>query len=239
MRWEAVVDPLPSASGQVPPGLAPALLVLATVAFALLIFRRLLKGPASRLSVPTPSGGPLPPESNRLPAEDVDRLDASQPVAVLLVGGDHFLGPASVRIFGKLYSKEYGQTLLVSVAVIDEATTDEGAEGPTSFRRTAEAKGMKKKTRLALDPVLASAHELGFKADCRVSVATDVVEELDVLSDEIAAVYPRAAFFVSKLVFQKPTWFHPLFHRGSGDAIRARLEKKGRPITVLPFVGPL
>jgi len=178
------------------------------------------------------------PDSDRLPGEEVDRLDGHQPVAVILVGGDHALGPASLRILGNLYSKEYLQILFLSVGVLDYAAMDGGAERDGSVKGSLEAKQLKRKTRLCLDPYLAIAHQLGFKADCRVSVATNVVDEIDVLSGEIAALYPRAVFFVSKRVFRRPSWFHSLLHNQSSDAIRTRLEKRGLPITVLPFVIP-
>jgi hypothetical protein len=213
-------------------------MALATLTLLLLVLRNTLFHRPPQSSVSPSSDDSLGHESGSLPGEAVDRLDATQPVAVFLVGGDHALGPASIRSFGKLYSKEYFQILFVSVGVMDYAAMDGGAQGQGNFKGTVEAKRLKMKTRLALDQYLASAHELGFKADCRVSVATNAVDEIDVLSGEIAAIYSRAVFFVSKRVFQKATWFHSLLHSRSSDAIRARLEKKGLPITVLPFVVP-
>ncbi|HVR85439.1 MAG TPA: hypothetical protein VMU54_14075 [Planctomycetota bacterium] len=239
MTRELVVEPAASPSGQWPQSPAPAFLILAMVTLVLLVLRNSLSTRDRRSLVTPNSDDSLGHESQPLPGEEVDRLEATQPVAVFLVGGDHALGPASLRILGNLYSKEYLQILFVSVGVMDYAAMDAGAEGQGNFKGTVEAKRLKMKTRLALDRYLAIAHQQGFRADCRVSVATDAVDEIEALSGEIAAVYPRAVFFVSKRVFPEATWFHSLLHSRSSDAIRTRLEKKGLPITVLPFVVPL
>jgi len=230
--------PPPPPPSQEPRTPAPMFMMLAALTLVLLALRHALDAKTRRSRISQSAEDPSSHETDSLPIEDVDRLDPTQPVAVILVGGDHALGPASVRIFGNLYSREYLQVLFVSVGVMDYAAIEGRAGGKGNNRCMGEAKELKKRTRLALDRCLGSAHQLGLKADCRVSVATNVVDEIDVLSDQITAVYPRAAFFVSKLVFQRPKWFHLILHSGSGDAIRARLEKKGRPITVLPFVVP-
>jgi hypothetical protein len=239
MTGDVFAEQQPTPSSKEPHTPAPVFMMLAAMTLVLMVLRHALHAKVRRSLDSKSSNDPSSHETNSLPSEDVDRLDPTQPVAVMLVGGDHALGPASVRIFGNLYSREYLQILFVSVGVMDYAAIEGGSGGRGNFRGTEESKKLKKNTRLALDHYLASAHQLGLKADCRVSVATNVVDEIDILSDQITAVYPRAAFFVSKLVFQRPKWFHSILHSGSGDAIRARLEKKGRPITVLPFVVPL
>jgi hypothetical protein len=172
------------------------------------------------------------------PGQDLERLDALEPVAVFLVGGDNELGPYSVRLLADRYSKDYRQILFVSVGVMDYAVLDQGVDAGQGFKGTEEAGRLMRKTRLQLDPYLAAAHELGLKAVVRVSVATDPVGEIGALSDEIVKAYPRAAFFLSKLVFSKWKWFHRLLHEGTGDAIQALLERKGFPVTVLPLVLP-
>lgn len=170
--------------------------------------------------------------------ETVERLDPEQPMAVFLVGGVNRLEPAALRVFRSTHSQEYRQILFLSVGVYDYGVMDSAVEGGDDADAD-KAKQLRKKTRLALDPYLAVAHELGMAADCRVVVGTDPVEEIDRLSTQIAANYPRAVFFVTKLVFRRFDWVHRLFRSGTGDAIRRRLEKKGFPVTVIPLVLPI
>ena len=237
MTWNLLVQPQPGPP-PAPHAPAPLLLFVATVALVLMMLRRHLHLQAQERrfrmtsSPENPGSGP----SDGLPTEGVDHLEANLPLAVFLVGGDHPLGPPSLRIFGNLYGKEYPQVLFVSIGVLDYRVIESGAEGKGTFKGTEEPKILKKRTRISLDPYLAGAHKLGLKADCRVSVATSTVDGIDALSEEIAAIYPRAVYFVSKLVFQKPRWYHALLHAGTSDAIRKRLEKKGFPVTVIPVV---
>jgi hypothetical protein len=174
-------------------------------------------------------------DAPELQKESVERLDREGPTAVFLVGGVHQLEPASVRVFRSTYAKEYRQILFLSVGVYDYEVMDSGV-GDGGYADPEKAKHLKQKTRLALDPYLAVAHEMGLSADCRVGVATDPIEEIDRMSTEIAAAYPRAVFFVTKLVFRRFNWFYRLFQPGTGDAIQKRLEKKGFPVTIIPLV---
>jgi hypothetical protein len=167
-----------------------------------------------------------------------DRLDSDHPVAVFLMGGENELGPRALRIFEGLYSKEYRQVLFVSVGIMDYAVIDGGVDREQGFKGTEEAERLKMKTRLSLDPYLAEAQGLGLKADCRISVATNPVDEIDRVAGEIVESYPKSVFFVSKLVFEKKRWFHRLLHGSTGEDICRRLEKKGYPVTVLPVVVP-
>jgi hypothetical protein len=170
-----------------------------------------------------------------LQKESVERLDRERATAVFLVGGEHRLEPASIRVFRSTYAKEYRQILFLSVGVYDYEVMDSGvADG--GYADAEKAKHLRQKTRLALDPYLAVAHEMGLAADCRVGVATDPIAEIDRISTEIAATHPRAVFFVTKLVFRRFNWFYRLFQAGTGDAIRKRLENKGFPVTIIPLV---
>jgi len=173
--------------------------------------------------LPHPPGGPL---------------DALQPVAVFLVGGGNELGPTALRIFRSMYSKDFRQIVFLSVGVLDYEVLDSGVGGH-GYEDPDKPSHLRAKTRLALDPYLAVAREQGWPADCRVSISTDPVGEIDRLSTELAVAYPKAAFFVSKLVLQRLNWFHRLLRGGSSDAIRSRLEKKGFPVTVIPVVLPM
>ena len=175
-----------------------------------------------------------PPE--QLPREDVDRLESDRPLAVFLVGGENELGPHLLHAFKKTYKDEFHQVLLLSVGVMDYGVVDAGVDKSIGFKGTEEAKRLKRKTRLDLDPYLALAHDLGLKADCRVAIGTGPVDEIASLAREIVGTYPKSVFFVGKLVFEKPRWFHRLLHPAIADAIRKRLEREGVPVTVIPVV---
>jgi hypothetical protein len=168
--------------------------------------------------------------------EEGDAFDSERPLAVFLVGGEDSLGPAAFGMFGSRYAQEYPQILFVSIGIMDQAVVDAGADGSGNFKGTEEAQRLRARAREALQSYLDGARSLGLKAACRVSVSVDAAEEIAHLSDEISAAHPKAVYFLSKLVFQKPRWFHRWLYGGTSDAIRKKLEQKGRPVTVLPVV---
>jgi len=177
-------------------------------------------------------------KADRLQEEAVQRFDPQKPLAVFLVGGEHDLGAAALRVFQSSHGSEYRQILFLSVGVLDYGVMDAGVVDNDNDAPE-KARHLKLKTELALRPYLDTAREMGMTVDSHVSIATDPIEEIDLLSTKIALVCPRAVFFVSKLVFQKPNWFHRFLHKGTSDAIRKRLEKKGFPVSVLPVVVPM
>jgi hypothetical protein len=236
MSWSSALG---QAGQQAPYAPTPLILFFALFTIALMVFRQYahLSSRSARMQNAGDeellNGGP-----GVEPSEALDHLDSTQPVAVFLLGGQHELGPRALRIFENLYSKEYRQVLFVSVGIMDYAVIDAGVDREQGFKGTEEAKRLKRKTRLSLDPFLADAHGMGLKVDCRVSLGTNPVDEIDTIAGDVVKIYPKAVFFVSKLVFEKKRWFHRFLHGETGTAICRRLEKKGYPVTVLPVVIP-
>lgn len=185
-----------------------------------------------------PRDAQTPDDAILLPREDVDRLDRSEPIAVFFVGGEYALEAHSLPAFADTHARNFKQILFVSVGVADQTLMDTGVLGVRKYRESEEAERLLRKTRWALDSCLVWAHHLGLKSDCRVSIAVDEAEEADRIAGEVAAVYPKAQFFVTKLVDPKRSWLHKLFHADMADAIRKRLERKGLSVTVLPVVLP-
>jgi hypothetical protein len=167
---------------------------------------------------------------------DPDPLDPRLPLAVLLVGGENELGPLSLQLFGGTYGSDFRQILFVSVGVMDYAVLDAGVDPSRGFEGTEEAGRLREKTRRRLDSYLAAARQLGMKADAQISIATNAVDEIDAVADGIIKRYPKAVFFISKMVFRKKRWFHRFLHGRTSDALRARLEGKGARVKMLPLV---
>jgi hypothetical protein len=173
---------------------------------------------------------------NESPKMELDPLDPELPVAILLVGGENDLGPVALQLFARTYGSDFRQILFVSVGIMDYGVLDAGVDPSRGFEGTEEARRLRDKTVHRLGPYIATAHQLGFKADVRVSIATDPVDEIDALGDVILHGFPKSVFFISKMMFRKKRWFHRLLHGGTSDALKARLEKKGATVRVLPLI---
>ncbi|HXX94164.1 MAG TPA: hypothetical protein VEN81_11060 [Planctomycetota bacterium] len=183
-------------------------------------------------------GDPSVQSSGPRPAEPGDPLDPHLPVAVLLVGGQDDLGLQPIRIFSQSQSGRFRQMLLVSIGVMDYAVIDAGVDRERGFEGSEEARRLHERTRSSLEPLIGAARALGIRTDWRISIATDPVPEIDALATEIAARFPKAVFFVSKLVFEKPRWYQRLLFGRRSDEILKRLERRGIPVSILPILVP-
>lgn len=163
-------------------------------------------------------------------------LTPYEPLAVLLVGGEHDLGTAVFSQFFASYASQFGQVLFVSVGILDYGILDAGVDSRVGFRGSDEAERLIRETRRRLDPYVEAARGTGLRVDTRVSVGTSAVEEIDRISDPVAKLYPRSTFFLGRLMRLKKRWFHRLLHLGAGEAIHRRLRGKGYPVVVLPVV---
>jgi len=181
------------------------------------------------------SNKPLEPV-NVLPAQDVDLLTRYEPTAVFLIGGRNDLALMMLRTFAEQYAQIYRQILFLAIGVADASAVSAGHRDWEGYLRTADAKRLKELTRLSLDPYLEIAHELGFKSDCRISIATDPAKEIGLLAGGIARSYSRAMFFVGKVVFAHTRWYHRVLHTGTAENIQRVLERRGIPVTLIPVV---
>jgi hypothetical protein len=171
-----------------------------------------------------------------LPAQNVDHLDRNEATGVILLGTEDELGPRILREFTAKYGREYRQVLLISVGKVDATVWDSARGDWQTFERSAESKRLKSITRLGLDPYLAVAHDLGLKADCRISIGTDPAHELARLCRSVGRSYMRSMFSVGKVVFSSRKWIHRILHSETSDDVRMALEREGIPLKIIPVV---
>ncbi|HEY6928469.1 MAG TPA: APC family permease, partial [Thermoanaerobaculia bacterium] len=123
-----------------------------------------------------------------------------EPVAVLLVNGFSGLGVHTLLSVQKLFPKQFKSYLFVSVGVIDSA----------SFKGAAEVDALKRHTIEDLKKYVAFARRLGFTADYRYETATEAVEKVVELCQQIRRDYPRSIFFLGSLVFEKDSLIYKI-----------------------------
>src|SRR5476651_2578063 len=136
--------PSPGAS---PP---PSLMGLFSLMLAILVLARHLSwNRRTREKTPEPMEAGL--NADILPTQDVNILERSEPTAVFLVGGGAEQDPRALRAFTGTFSREYKQVLFLAVGVVDPSAGDSSLPSSENFGRSAEAKALRKFTRLALD----------------------------------------------------------------------------------------
>ncbi len=144
--------------------------------------------------------------------------------AVILVEGYNGYGVNTFLSLIRNFPGLYKNIIFVSIAEIDSGT----------FKGAKEVEALELSVKESLMKYVQLAQRLGFSADFRMDVGTDVVETASHLCESIAEEFPKAMFFTAKLVFQHETILHKLFHNETAFAIQRRLQWKGIPVVILP-----
>jgi hypothetical protein len=153
------------------------------------------------------------------------QIDRDAPVAVLLVSGYGGLGVHSLLSIQTLFPGYYKNVLFMSVGVVDSG----------HFKGRSEVVGLSRSTEQGLQRYVDFAMRLGFAAEYRYQLGTDVVLEAEQLSHEIRHEFPRAVFFLGKLVFAHEKFYYRFLHNDTAHAIQRRLQFDGLPSIILPI----
>ena len=102
-------------------------------------------------------------------------------------------------------------------------------------RRAEELVHLEQTTEESLKEYVAWAQGQGFKADYRMAVGTEAVETVEEMCRILADQFPRAIFFMGRLIFREEKWFHRLLHNETPNAIQRRLQFDGLQAIVLPI----
>jgi hypothetical protein len=124
----------------------------------------------------------------------------------------------------RLFPGHYRNFVFVSVAVIDAATM-KGVEEVERARASAEE---------ALQKYVALAQRFGLAAEYRFGVGTDVLDAGERICEEILREFPRAVFFMGKLIFQQERFYQRILHNETGYQLQRRLQFRGINAMVLP-----
>jgi hypothetical protein len=79
------------------------------------------------------------------------------------------------------------------------------------------------------------ARKLGFAADFKYELGTDIVKTASQLVESIAKKFPKSTVFAGQSVFQQPSLIHRLMHNETAFAIQQELRWKGITAVILPI----
>jgi hypothetical protein len=104
-----------------------------------------------------------------------------------------------------------------------------------SFKGAEEIAALEKSVHLSLMKYVNLARRLGFAADYRMAVATDVVEGAMNLCREVNAEFPHSTVFTGQLTFRLEKFYHRMLHNETAFAIQRRLQWEGITSVILPI----
>ncbi|PYQ58403.1 MAG: amino acid transporter [Acidobacteria bacterium] len=164
----------------------------------------------------------LPPAPG---AEASTRLDKNVPTAVIMVKSFSGFGIHEVLSIHRLFPRMFKNFIFVSAAVVDSG----------SFKGAQEIESLEDETRSNLQKYVAWAQGQGMAADYRIAIGTEAVDSITEVCRNIAEEYPRAIFFMGRLIFREEKWYYRLLHNETPNAIQRRLQFDGLQAIVLPI----
>ncbi|HEY6844562.1 MAG TPA: amino acid transporter, partial [Thermoanaerobaculia bacterium] len=151
------------------------------------------------------------------------QLDKNAPTAVIMVKSFSGFGIHEVLSIHRLFPRVFKNFIFVSAAVVDSG----------SFKGAQEIESLEGETRANLQKYVQWAQSQGMAADYRIAIGTEAVDSITEVCKKIAEEYPRAIFFMGKLIFREERWYYRLLHNETPNAIQRRLQFDGLQAIVL------
>jgi len=151
-------------------------------------------------------------------------LNPNDTTAIQLVSSYSGFGVHTLLSIITTFPNTYKNIIFVSVAQIDSG----------SFKGAKELKALEKSVRGGLEKYVDLARRLGFAADYRLAVGTDVVESAVTECKKIVEAFPRSTVFSGQLTFRLEKFYHRMLHNETAFAIQRRLQWEGITTVILP-----
>jgi hypothetical protein len=167
----------------------------------------------SLMDLPTPSRGGAP--ESAVPG----------PTAIVLVEGYDGLGLHSLLSVQRMFPSMYRNVVFCSVGLVDSG----------QFKGADSVEALEASVREGLEKYVDLASRMGLYAEYRMSIGTDLVEELEHLCRDLAREFRGSTVFTGQLVFQRENLFTRTLHQETSFAIQRRLQFLGMQVIILPI----
>ncbi len=152
-------------------------------------------------------------------------IDHGGLTAIQLVSGYSGFGVHTLFSILSTFPKTYKNVIFVSVAMIDSG----------SFKGAEEIEALEASVQAGLEKYVSMANRLGFAAEYRTVLSTDVVESAVELCKQTAEEFPRSTVFTGQITFRLEKFYHRLLHNETAFAIQRRLQWEGLTTVIMPI----
>jgi len=156
---------------------------------------------------------------------NTDPVNRKDMTAIQLVNGYNGFGIHTFLSIVRSFPGLYKNFIFVSVAEVDVG----------SFKGSEAIEKLNVSTARMLKNYAGLARKLGFAADYRSDMGTDIVQTASRLCEAVAKEFPKSAVFAGQAVFRQPGVFHRLLHNETAFAIQQELRWKGIMTVILPI----
>ncbi|MBN2345334.1 MAG: APC family permease [Candidatus Aminicenantes bacterium] len=144
---------------------------------------------------------------------NLEKPNPQEMTAIQLVSEYNGFGVHTVLSVIRNFPNLYKNFIFASVAVVDSG----------SFKGAEEMKNLEEAAKATLQRYVDLTRRLGFAADWRYAVGTDVVEAATQLCKDIKKEFPRSTVFTGKLAFRREKFYHKMLHNETAFAIQRQL----------------
>src|SRR5262249_19234127 len=103
------------------------------------------------------------------------------------------------------------------------------------FKGRAEIDALMRDVEQDLNKYVKLANKLGFYAEAKAGIGTDVIEELDFLCQQAAHEWEKKVYFMGQLAFEGETFWTRLLHNQTSFALQRKLLFNGLEAVILPI----
>ncbi len=151
--------------------------------------------------------------------------DPKEMTAIQLVTGYNGFGVHTFLSIIRSFPGLYKNFVFVSVGEVDVG----------AFKGTDAVSQLGQQCNVVLQRYVDLARRLGFAADFRYELGTDVVQTASRACEELARKFPRSTVFAGQSVFRQTGVIHRLLHNETAFAIQRELRWKGITTVILPI----
>jgi amino acid transporter len=158
-------------------------------------------------------------------AKTIPDLAPEGPTAIVLVESYAGLGIHTLLSVQRMFPKHFKNIVFCSVGLVDSG----------QFKGVAELEALETKIRGDLERYVNLAQRMGFYAEYRYTLGTELIDELDGMVLDLTKEFRRTIVFAGQLVFQRENVFTRSLHHETAFSIQRRLQFNGVQVIILPI----
>ena len=160
------------------------------------------------------------PEPKTLP-----ELSPDGPTAIVLVESYAGLGIHTVLSIQRMLPRHFKNFVFCSAGLVDSA----------KFKGVQDVQAFEVQVRADLEKYVHLAQRMGYYAEYRYTLGTDLIDELEHMCMDLVKEFRRPVVFTGQLVFERENLFTRTLHHETAFAIQRRLQFMGVQVIIMPI----
>ena len=157
--------------------------------------------------------------------KSVPELAPDGPTAIVLVESYAGLGIHTLLSIQRMFPRHYKNFVFCSVGLVDSG----------QFKGVSDVKALEDKVRVDLEKYVNLTHRMGYYAEYRYTLGTDLIAELEGMCLDLIKEFRRPVVFAGQLVFQRENLFTRSLHHETAFSIQRRLQFTGVQVIIMPI----